>query len=143
MQLRLVRYAVPLAMIGCLYYKVRRLFAGLCSSLCRQPRYGAQPVCGERMRKRKMAEMEVVKENDNKHSFLPSCSFRCRFLMHAVLFSAAMRCHLKHINPAVINTNTGFPSLACFPLVLAQTDGGAFRAEGVLRSRHRGAHDLD
>lgn len=41
LQLRLVRYAVPLLMIGCLYYKVCHFLCGLRSSLYSWSHYGA------------------------------------------------------------------------------------------------------
>lgn len=62
LQLRLVRYAVPLAMIGCLYYKVCHFLGGLCSSLYRQSHYGAERICVKCMRKGKWLKWKLWKK---------------------------------------------------------------------------------
>lgn len=114
LQLRLVRHAVPLLMIGCLYYKVCHFLAGLCSSLYCWSHY--RTVCKKRktvrsdMSKGEYLKMEVAEENDNgnwiitRHQkwLLPYylfCSWRslngCH--IHTVIFSAVMRCYLKYI----------------------------------------------
>lgn len=78
LQLRLVRYAVPIAMIGCLYYKVWHFLGGLCSSLYWRSHYRAEPVCTncvQRYENRKRPEMEIAEENDNKqldHNGIPN-----------------------------------------------------------------------
>lgn len=102
LQLRLVRYAVPLVMIGCLYYKVCHFLGGLCSSLYCRSHYRAEPICMKHARKGKWLKWKFWKKITSNWVFITGYYngfFPCIYFAVYVYYS------MQYSNEMLLKTN--------------------------------------